>query len=215
MKNNKLLLIIIFSLIGFVSLQIPLSKIVGSNQNFSAFDLLAPTIGMFIQSIPGFISVLFVKLIDLLLIKKSVDMVSLLRLLPLPLAAFYFGSNSKNKSLIALSCMILFIIHPQGRLAWTYSLYWIIPIFATMYPKRLFLRSLGSTFTAHAVGSVIYLYYFNLPAKTWLNLIPVVAMERLQFAVGIYLSFIILNSLVLVLEKQFKWKMLRGLVNSF
>jgi hypothetical protein len=50
--------------------------------------------------------------------------------------------------------------------------------------KNIFFTSLGSTFTAHAVGSVIWLYTIPMTAGMWLALIPIVALERLCFATG-------------------------------
>lgn len=191
--NKKTVFILLFSFLGLVTLQIPVSKIIGSNQSFTLFDFFAPTTGLFLNSIPGAISVLIVKVFDLLFIKMKVDIVSFFRLLPLPLAAYYFGSQSKRKGLIATVCLFLFIFHPIGRQAWFYSLYWLIPIFTSFFPKRLFLKSLGSTFTAHAVGSTVFLYAFQLPSNVWKSLIPIVFMERFSFSIGIYVSYFVFN----------------------
>ena len=215
MKNTKkILFILIFTLLGLLALQIPFSKIIGSTQSFSLFDFFAPTVGAFITSFGGLISVLSVKVIDLVAVKKSFDTISLLRLLPLPLAALYFGSMSKKKGLIALICMFLFINHPIGKQVWAYSFYWLIPIFASFFPKRLLLKSLGSTFTAHAVGSVIFLYTVKLPPQVWKNLIPVVFVERVNFAIGIYLSYFIFNLILNYLAKLLKSKNIMMLVNK-
>jgi len=192
-QNKKIVFIVLFSLFGLLALQISVSRIIGSTQNFTLFDFFAPTTGLFLNSFPGLVSILLVKLFDLIFIKKAIDLVSILRLLPLPLAAFYFGSKSKSKSLIAILCMILFISHPIGRQAWIYSLYWLIPLIASFFPKRLFLKALGSTFTAHAVGSTVFLYTIGLTPQVWLGLISVTFVERFSFAVGIYASYFILN----------------------
>lgn len=215
MKDKKKgLFILLFSFLGLITLQIPVSNIVGSKQNFTLFDFFAPTTGLFLNSIPGAISVLIVKLFDLIFVKKTIDLVSLLRLLPLPLAAYYFGSQSKKKSLIAMICLILFVVHPIGRQAWVYSLYWLIPILASLLPKRLFLKSLGSTFTAHAVGSTVFLYTFQLTPAIWKNLIPVVFMERFSFALGIYASYFIFNFGLHYLSKSLKLKTIKSLVQK-
>jgi len=86
---------------------------------------------------------------------------------------------------LPLACMVAFIAHPIGREAFPYALYWLIPVF--LYFKRsenLFFNSLASTFIAHAVGSVIWLYTVPMTASMWLALIPVVAVERLMYAAG-------------------------------
>ncbi len=213
-KIKQIIFIFLFSLLGFLTLQIPVSKIIGSKQNFTFFDFFAPTTGMFLNSFPGAASVLLVKMFDLIFIKKGFDLLSLLRLLPLPLAAFYFGSKSKLKSLIALLSIFLFVIHPIGRLAWIYSLYWLIPIIASFFPHRLFLKSLGSTFTAHAVGSTIFLYTFGLTPQIWLSLIPVTFIERVGFSLGIYASYFIFNFTLNYLVKLLKIKSIRFLVEK-
>jgi hypothetical protein len=200
--------------LGFLALQIPVSKIIGAKQSFTFFDFFAPTTGMFLNCFPGAVSVLIVKMFDLVFIKKSFDLISLLRLLPLPLAAFYFGSKSKLKSLIALLSIFLFVIHPIGRSAWLYSLYWLIPVIASFFPRRLFLKSLGSTFTAHAMGSTIFLYTVGLTPQVWLSLIPVTFMERVGFSLGIYASYFIFNFTLNYLVKLLKLKSMRFLVEK-
>lgn len=190
---KHILFVILFAILGFVALQVPVARIVGSDQNFTLFDFFAPVTGLFLTSIPGALSVLLVKIVDIIYIKHQVDWVSIARLAPLPLAAWYFGSQFRGRAGVALVCMVLFILHPIGREAWQYSMYWWIPVLAVFFPQSLFFRSLGSTFTAHAVGGVVFLYAFNLPASLWLGLIPVVFVERMLFAGGIWLSFFIFN----------------------
>ena len=212
--NDKIIFIFLFSLLGLGALQIPVSRIVGSGQSFSFFDFFAPSTGLFLGSLPGAISVLMVKFFDLFFVSRKIDLVSLLRLLPLSLGAFYFGSKSKMRGLIAAVCMVLFVVHPIGRQAWVYSLYWLIPIWASFFPERLFLKSLGSTFTAHAVGSTIFLYAFQLPAIVWKGLIPVVLVERVGFALGIYLSYFVFNFGLSYLKSVLRFKTIGLLIRK-
>ena len=87
------------------------------------------------------------------------------------------------------ACMALFLLHPTGAQAYAYSFYWLLPIALYFIPqKNFFLDALGSTFVAHAVGSVIWLYTLTMPAAVWWGLIPVVALERCVFACGMYLT---------------------------
>ena len=58
------------------------------------------------------------------------------------------------------------------------------------------LNSLGATFTAHAIGSVAFLYALNLPAAVWIGLIPVVFLERGLFAIGTWASYLVFNSVL-------------------
>jgi len=81
--------------------------------------------------------------------------------------------------------MGLFLIHPIGAAASAYTLFWLIPIaFYYISHKNIFFESLGSTYTAHAVGSVIWLYTVDMTPTAWLALIPLVFIERTLFAIG-------------------------------
>jgi hypothetical protein len=77
--------------------------------------------------------------------------------------------------------MGLFWVHPIGAQAWPYALYWLIPVvlYCLGNNKNNVYTALGSTFIAHAAGSIIWLYTVPMTSQQWLALIPVVAVERL------------------------------------
>lgn len=105
-------------------------------------------------------------------------------------ACWAHPSNSIIRLWVPLTCMVLFVIHPVGMGAFPYALYWLIPI--ALYLKQsssLFAQALSSTFIAHAVGSVIWLYALPMSSAAWLALIPIVAVERLCFAVGMVVVY--------------------------
>lgn len=204
----------LFIILGVISLQIPVSKIIGSSQSFTSFEFFGPITGKFLGPILGPLSVLVVKISEMLFTGKAWDWVTILRLLPMPLAAYYFASKSKNRAIIPGVCMLLFWANPEGRQAWYYALYWLIPVFAAFSPKNLAAKSLGSTFTAHAVGSVIFLYAFALPASVWQALMPVVALERLFFAGGIFLSAVVFEKTLKIITKVTKIKSLAILTSN-
>jgi len=196
--KKKIISLLIFSALGLIMLQIPFTDIIGSNQKYSFFDFMAPTIGAFLTSIWGAVSVILIKIINALATGQSFDTTTIIRLFPLALAALYFGVK-KYKLLVAalpLVCLVLFVIHPSGRQAWYFSLFWLIPLVAAFARRSLVLNSLGATFTAHALGSVAFLYAFNLPAEVWIGLIPIVFLERVMFAGGAALSYVLLNNLI-------------------
>lgn len=92
--------------------------------------------------------------------------------------------------LVPLFCTILFITHPVGNSAALYTIYWLIPMALQVLPDR-FLNyipadvkaAVTSTFIAHAVGSVLWLYMTpTMTADQWLSLLPVVPLERFCFA---------------------------------
>lgn len=105
---------------------------------------------------------------------------------------------------IPLTCMALFILNPVGSHAWFYSLYWLIPV-ALYGGKKLgyhsvFSTALSSTFIAHALGSIMWLYTTNIGAPIWIALIPRVAVERSVFAAGSTLTYHGLRAMLSILK---------------
>jgi len=211
--KKKLLFIALFTLIGLLAFQVSFSNIVGSDKQFTLFEFIAPIGGLIIGPAAAAISAFVVRGTNVLFFNQTIDWVTIARFLPMILAAIYFGTKSKKNLIIPLICMALFIAHPQGQAAWYYSLYWLIPVLAEFKKDRLILRSLGATFTAHAIGSVIFLYGFGLPATVWLGLIPIVALERGLFAVGIWASYLVFNNGLEILTSKNKFKSAKRLVN--
>ena len=97
--------------------------------------------------------------------------------------------------------MIVFWAHPIGRQAWYFPLYWTIPMIVALTPLKKFLlaQSFGATFTAHAVGGASWIWMTNMAAPLWTALIPVVAIERSAFAIGIAVTYMAVNSLLAAL----------------
>ena len=75
-------------------------------------------------------------------------------------------------------------------------MFWLIPIAANFFHKNLFLKSLGATFTAHAVGGALWVWTFGLTKEIWLGLIPVVIVERLAMASGITLFYFVFSKAI-------------------
>lgn len=196
MSQAKLIFLIIFSIIGFIALQIPFTKLVGSNVSFTLFDFFGPIVGAFLGPTLGIVSIFTVEAANFVIRQTPISTGSIIRLFPMLFAVWYFGvaSNKKEKNLLILAvpilAMIIFIAHPVGRTVWYYSLFWLIPILAYLKRDTLLIRSLGTTFTAHAVGGAAWIWAFNLPASVWQSLIPVVISERLLFALGIAASYL-------------------------
>ena len=215
-NKKSLIYLCLFTAFGFILLQIPFTNIVGSGQKFSLFDFFAPASGAFLTSIWGALSVVVVKLVNVIVSGQSFDTATIIRLFPLALGAIYFGTRKYKTAVAAipLICMILFIIHPQGRAAWYYSLYWLIPLATAFTKKSLIFNSLGATFTAHAVGSVAFLYAFNLPAEVWITLIPVVFLERMLFTAGTAVSYVAVNSLTYWISHRFALPTLQQISRS-
>jgi len=218
--KKKILFIIIFVILGLLVSQIHLSPIIGAEgQTFTPLEFLGPSSGMFLGSLLGAISVFFVKLFETLLADLNFDIATIIRLFPMMFAAIYFGLNKTKKLdklilIIPIIAILLFLLHPEGRKAWFFSLFWLIPILAFFKKERLILNALGSTFTAHAVGSVAFLYTFNLAAPIWIGLIPIVFIERVFFAIGIWATYLLLNTALDQLVTKVRVLALEPLVNQ-
>jgi len=161
------------------------SFIIGSTAAFfSLANCIVPLSGAFF-GISGSLVMLFMGCIG----KISLGTLSPLLLayhIPGFFASLYWATRSSIIRFWApLTCIALFILHPVGAQAAPYALYWLIPL-ALYNTKRnsLWLTALGSTFVAHGVGSVIWLYCTPTTPLFWLGLIPVVFVERILFASG-------------------------------
>jgi hypothetical protein len=188
-KAKSLFSSLIFtSVIEFIRL-IKGTFIISSSHNFFyVSNCCAPLIGML-----GIHASSLVFILRTLLALASVPYKHILLVYHLPTfcgALYYQRHPLLTYTIIGLS-FVLFLMHPIGWQARLYSLYWFIPLFATSLPhKSTFFDALGSTFTTHAVGSVIWLYTHTMTANMWLSLIPVVAFERLIFAAGMTLCLL-------------------------
>ncbi|MBI4067267.1 hypothetical protein HY407_02695 [Candidatus Gottesmanbacteria bacterium] len=196
MTRNKIISLFLFTILGLIALQVPFTRLLGSNVKFTLFDFIAPTAGAFIGSLPGVISVLIMQITNLVLHGTNADLGGIIRLFPTLFAVVYFSKKRTINWIIPLLAIVAFNLNPIGRSAWQYSLFWIIPLVANLFHKNLFARSLGATFTAHAVGGAIWVWTFGLTKEIWLGLIPVVAVERLAMASGITLFYFVFSKVL-------------------
>ncbi|MDP2630031.1 MAG: hypothetical protein Q8P56_01345 [Candidatus Uhrbacteria bacterium] len=202
--KQKIIFIALFATLGYLALQIPLTRLAGSKAAFTLYDCIAPLAGAFIGSIPGIVAVLSIQLVNLLVHGvQNADMGSVIRLFPMLFAIAYFAKRNIFNILIPALAIVVFLAHPIGRTVWYFSLFWLLPIVAYFLRDRFLLaRALGATFTAHAVGGALWIWTFALPAPAWTALIPLVIKERLLFTLGIAGSFIVLNSLVCWVDRR-------------
>ena len=193
--DKKLLSALLFAGLALAAFELDFSTVVGGEgQQFTFFQFVGPVGAGLLGPVAGVGSVLAVQAIDFFVAGKEFALINLLRLLPMAFAAAYFGSGKKSV-VVAAACAALFWLHPEGAAAWAYALFWLIPIGAKLFAeKNLVAQALGSTFTAHAVGSTVFLYAYDIPAAAWWALIPVTAFERALFAGGITVSYLALNA---------------------
>lgn len=177
------LLFLISFLIVLVAKFLPFSFIIGSQ---FAFFSGTTSICLLMARHTG-LGIILLFLLPLKVLSISQLFLFLIHRVPLLFAAWsYRVSNFFTSMVLPIICLVLFLIHPVGQQAWSYPLYWFIPmmIYVAGY-NNIFLKALESVFVAHAVGSVIWLYTHDMSSDIWLGLIPLVPVERLLMALGI------------------------------
>jgi hypothetical protein len=171
------------TVLGSTFLQkVPLSKIVGASFSFFKLDqALTPLVGLYGGAWP--IIIVYVVRTIARMATSPITVAASFHL-PAAAASIYLATNSPLiRAGIALSCIVLFLIHPVGGTSWLYAMYWLIPIIiAFLNPAAFFWQAIGSTFTAHAVGSTLWLYSHTTNCHFWHALISIVWLERLCYA---------------------------------
>ena len=153
---------------------------------FSLTNCIVPLSGAFAGMCGSSIAVSMSLLVRMVFYGGLLPISYLVHVLPGLFASYYWASKSAAiRVLVPILCMVLFIVHPVGQTAWMYAMYWLVPVILyAIKTKHLFFEALGSTFIAHAVGSIIWLYTVPMPTSMWHVLIPIVLIERLLFASG-------------------------------
>ncbi len=205
--KEGLLFLIGFSVVVFFSQKINLATLVGAqNQFFTLFQMVGPLAAMFLGPVVGVVSVLIAEIAEFLVSGKAWTLVNLLRLLPMLFAAYYLGVSKEKfqfrnlwiSLIVPLLAIGAFVLHPVGRTVWYFALFWTIPIIVKILPAKighnLYLRGLGTTFTAHAIGGAIWIYTIPMSATQWQALVPIVIVERCIFAAGIAVSYVLVNT---------------------
>ena len=205
--QKKLFFLALFTLVGFASLQVPFNKLAGSNVSFTLFDFFAPIAGAFLGPVFGILSVFSVMVTNNLIKDVPWTQGTVIRLFPTLFAVYYFATITKkgaNNWILAVPFVAIFafLSHRSGREVPYYTLFWLIPFIAYRFRNNLYMKSLGATFTAHAVGGAAWIWAFNLKPAVWNALIPVVIFERLLFAAGIAASFVVTKKVLSYLASK-------------
>lgn len=163
-------------------------------------SIVQPLLGRYMGRNAYALSSLLVMLVAVLFGSASSLLVRLTWGLPSIVAGYALRKRNAYLLLgIPVAAAALFVLHPQGGLAWQYALYWIIP--AAIYVSGrndCISRSLAATFVAHAVGSVLWLYATNMSAVLWLSLIPRVAYERGLLALSLAVAQYVIDGALAV-----------------
>jgi hypothetical protein len=177
--------VLVSTILSILGRFIKLHYIVGSKHAlFSAAECITPLTGLYGGWRAS--ALLFgVQTIISLITAYSITPLLLVYHFPSFCASVFLSTKSRSRILVPLSCIGLFIAHPVGWQTGWYALFWLIPLIVSLLDVRgFFLQALGATFTAHAVGTIIYLYFKGLTHEHLLILAPIVLLERLTFATG-------------------------------
>ena len=207
--TKKLIFFSIFMVLSFFAQRVNFSALVGAeNQFFTLFQFFAPVAGIFLGPVFGISAVLLAEIANFALQAMPFTALNMLRLIPILFATYYFGSRKEQRLSIVIPALaiVAFVLQPVGRTAWFFTLFWTIPIIIRLLPQKYrekaFLRSLGATFSAHAVGGAIWAWTVPMTQAQWIGLIPVVVYERLLFASGITVTYVALNTLLAWLDTR-------------
>ncbi len=198
-KIARITVALIFSIILLFSFKVKLFQMIGSDKAFTLSNFTAPVALMFLPSY------LVIPILILGKILKGYSLFSFLFILPSLVAAYvYKNFDKKHVGVITpLIAMLLFLINPVvGFGKSLYFALWLIPIFFSYYGKGELSRSIVSTFNAHSVGSILFLYFIDpMNPLMWNLLIPVVIVERSVFSVGISTTYFVFKNLEIATEK--------------
>lgn len=208
-SKREFAFVALFTLLTLLSMKLNFSAIVGSESaSFTFFQFLGPIAGGF-MGVMGVGVVLFAQLFNFVLFGTKGTITSILFIIPMLGAALYFGFSRKEGLLSKLSlavpliAMLAFWATPAGAEAWFYALFWLVPVASIFFREHLILRSLGATFTSHAIGSAIWAWSFPMTAAQWTALVPVTAMERIIFAAGIAVSYVVFTNILRAVDSAF------------
>lgn len=203
-NKQKIVFVVLFAVLGFAALQVPVAKLEGAKSAFTLFDLFAPTATAFLGMIGGVVAVAGMEIINLAVKGvHSFDAVMAIRLITPLAAALYFGRKSWLNVALPLVAIAIFWASPISRPAWYFALLWLIPVACCFFQHRfLVARALGATFMAHALGGALWVLFNPLPASVWKMLVPVVLRERLVFAAGIMVTYVVFNNILALVARK-------------
>jgi hypothetical protein len=149
---------------------------------FSGVAVISPLAGAF-GGVQGSMYVFFANLAFRFFLTGIIGFQFLAYHIPGFFASLAWTTRSKWLHIgVPILCMSAFIAHPVGQHALPYTFFWFIPMILAFFSPTPLVQALGSTFIAHAIGSVIWIYAVPMTAAAWYALIPVVIAERFSFA---------------------------------
>lgn len=207
---------IMFSALFIVLSKIKLTPIFGTETQFSAVAFFGPTLSSLLGFKIGILTIFLGQIFGIFAgLYQTKSLINLLTFFPVLFSGIYLSKNlegNKKLVLVPLACITAFILHPIGRKVWFYSLFWLIPVLITSLRDKIedlignpipktYTYSLASTFVGHAVGSITYLYLMEIPAKFWIQSIPMVPVERLIMAGGITFTYLAIKKSIKTIKE--------------
>lgn len=179
---NYLILVVLTKLSSIIKVSFVLGSFCAF---FSMTSMTIPLIGHYVGTF-GAIIVFSFSLLMRIIFGYSFSLKIAAFYIPGLCASIYLARRTALWAVIVpFVCIGLFLFHPVGREAFVYSFYWVIPMVLFFVPSRIFIKdAFIATFIAHAVGSVIWLYTQPETVFFWISLIPLVAIERIGYALG-------------------------------
>lgn len=163
--------------------------------HFSAMGMVAPIAGALFGSFPSGLLLIILFLVRNIVVVGTGVTVGVPTLFAMLSWSFYQAKEDRFLRVVdvilhvvlPLISIATFMVFVRG-LASFYALYWLVPVACLIARlagnQSVFLQALSSTFVAHMVGSMMWLFLVPMNAQQWIALIPIVAMERLAYAVG-------------------------------
>jgi len=204
LRIPKIMFAVLFAALFIVLSKTKMLPIIGTDMNFSLGVMFGPALGALLGVPLGIFAILLSQAAGTAIGLYAVeDTLSLLVFFPILIGSVYFARafrGDRKMIVIPVVCFAAFLLHPIGREVWFYSLFWLIPIVVIAFKEKIdavlkksvartYAYSLGTAFTDHSVGSVVYLWFLNIPAQFWVMAIPMTLIERLIIALGITFSF--------------------------
>lgn len=197
-KNMQVASVVVFQFMHSCMHGLKLFPVVGSWFSFFGVNSAwLPIMGAFVSS-ESLMASWAVHLLIRMAIFGLPSLASLAFIVPGITSSWYLATKSRQMSIgVALVCMLAFWVHPVGAQAWSYALYWLIPVAIAWYaPTYQWLHCIAASFIAHAVGSVIWLYTVEMTVGQWMGLMPYVAVERLYIAGLMYGFYVAVNQVL-------------------
>jgi hypothetical protein len=194
MKKETIISTVLWAALSLGALFIPLRPFLGGAQlPFTAFEFVGPLAGVFVAPLAGAIGALLAKEAGFAMMGTAVTAFGLARLITPSFAAIYLGTKSKWILLVPLMAIIGFLLKPVGQQAPYITLLWALPIVLWPLRKFFYARALGATLTTHAVGGLLTVWLLPTSAKFWLALPLIALAERLMFALGLTLTYVVIK----------------------